>query len=134
MPQRRGARKLALDVLYESEMTGHSPSEVLARYTDNPGYGFASELVMGVDADRAELDRLIGLWAKDWKIERMPVIDRTLLRIGIFELTHESVPMAVAINEAVELARIYSTEDSSRFVNGVLSGIAGDALQQPSGS
>ena len=128
MPRRRGSRKLALDVLYESEVTGHPASEVLERHVSNPAAPFAAELVNGVVAHQVELDELISTWAKDWKIERMPVIDRTLLRIGIFELKHLDIPAAVTINEAVELAKIYSTEDSSRFINGVLSGIAGDEL------
>jgi N utilization substance protein B len=126
VPRRRGSRKLALDVLYESELSGHPASEVLARHDSNVAIDFTKELVNGVVEHQPELDGLISQWAKDWKIERMPVIDRVLLRIGIFELKHLDIPVAVTINEAVELAKIYSTEDSSRFINGVLAGIAGD--------
>ena len=76
-------------------------------------------------AHRAELDRLIASYAEDWTIERMPVIDRNLLRLGTFELLYlDDVPAAVTINEAVELAKTFSTEDSGRFVNGILGRIA----------
>lgn len=131
---RRGARKLALDVLYEQEVRGLPSGEVLQRYSSNPGFEFASELVTGVAGCTAELDGLISAHARDWSIERMPVIDRNLLRIALFEILHrQEVPPAVAISEAVELAKIYSTDDSSRFVNGLLGSIASDlpAVETP---
>jgi transcription antitermination protein NusB len=101
--------------------------EILQRYSSNPGFAFASELVRGVLDHGTELDELISSHAKDWSIERMPVIDRNLLRMALFEMLHlEDVPAAVAINEAVELAKIYSTEDSSRFVNGLLGSVSAE--------
>lgn len=101
--------------------------EILQRYCDNPGFAFASELVKGVAEHAAELDELISGHAKDWTIERMPVIDRNLLRMALFEMLYlDEVPAPVAINEAVELAKIYSTEDSSRFVNGLLGSISAE--------
>jgi N utilization substance protein B len=124
--RRRGARKIALDVLYEHDVTGASTAEILGRYDPEPAHEFAGVLVRGVLEHQAELDHLISTYAEDWTIERMPVIDRNLLRLGTFELLHlDDVPAAVTINEAVELAKTYSTEDSGRFVNGILGRIAG---------
>ncbi len=101
--------------------------EIMQRYSSNPGFTFASELVRGVTEHCDELDELISGHAKDWAIERMPVIDRNLLRMALFEMLHlDDVPAAVAINEAVELAKIYSTEDSSRFVNGLLGSVSAE--------
>jgi N utilization substance protein B len=86
---------------------------------------FAADLVRGVQDHHAEIDGLLRRYARGWAVERMPAIDRTLLRIGVFELLHRpDVPPAVAISEAVELANLYSTEDSGRYVNGVLARIA----------
>lgn len=124
--RRRGARKIALDVLYEHDVSGVSTAEILGRYDPEPAHEFAGVLVRGVIEHRAELDHLIASYAEDWTIERMPVIDRNLLRLGTFELLHlDDVPPAVTINEAVELAKTYSTEDSGRFINGILGRIAG---------
>jgi N utilization substance protein B len=126
--RRRGARKIALDVLYEHDVSGGSVTEILERYDPEPAHEFAGVLVRGVVQHRAEIDGLITSYAEDWAIERMPVIDRNLLRLGAFELLHlDDVPAAVTINEAVELAKTYSTEDSGRFVNGILGRIAGHA-------
>ncbi|MDQ4148461.1 MAG: transcription antitermination factor NusB [Actinomycetota bacterium] len=125
MGRRRGARKLALDILYQSDLSHAPVEEVLQRYEGNPGFEFAEKLVRGVDDHREELDRLIAKHAQEWSIDRMPILDRNLLRIAIFEMLNvDDVPNAVAINEAVELARIYSTEDSSRFINGILGAVA----------
>lgn len=86
---------------------------------------FARELIEGVAAHRRELDALIGEHAEGWTVPRMPSLDRTILRVACFELLHrEDVPTAVAIDEAVQAAKELSTEDSSRFVNGVLGRIA----------
>lgn len=127
MAHRRGSRKLALDVLYEQEMRTLPTGEILQRYSGNPGFAFAAELVKGVAEHATELDELISSHAKDWTIERMPVIDRNLLRMALFEMLYQDdVPAPVAINEAVELAKIYSTEDSSRFVNGLLGTISAE--------
>ncbi|HEX2054668.1 MAG TPA: transcription antitermination factor NusB [Actinomycetota bacterium] len=127
MAHRRGSRKLALDVLYEHEVRNLPTGEILQRYTANPGYAFAAELVQGVSGHAGELDEMISRHAKEWSIERMPVIDRNLLRMALFEMLYlEDVPAPVAINEAVELAKIYSTEDSSRFVNGLLGSVSAE--------
>ncbi|MFN2588188.1 MAG: transcription antitermination factor NusB [Actinomycetota bacterium] len=143
MKARRAARRLALDVLYEAEIRDELPTDalearraggwVLATAGDQPGEGadeeepseealaYASDLVAGVQSHHADIDELIVAHADRWAIERMPVIDRTLLRMALFELLwREDVPVAVAINEAVELAKSYSTDDSGRFINGLL--------------
>jgi N utilization substance protein B len=88
---------------------------------------YARELVKGVDAHREEIDALIRKYSEHWALERMPVVDRALLRIGTYELAWmPATPTAVAITEAVELAKQYSTKDSGRFVNGLLARIAED--------
>lgn len=84
----------------------------------------------GVNANRDVLDDLISGHARDWKLDRMPVVDKNLLRIALFELKHlPDIPAPVAINEAVELAKIYSTEDSSRFVNGLLAAVLAETFR-----
>jgi N utilization substance protein B len=121
---RRQARERALSLLYEAEAKGVAPDQVLTELPVPPDR-FAAELVMGVGEHLDEIDTRIERYARDWAVERMPAVDRTLLRIGVFELVHRpDVPTAVVISEAVELARRFSTEDSGRFVNGVLAGIA----------
>jgi N utilization substance protein B len=123
MLPRTRARKRALDILHAADALGRPALEVLAGEEDVPA--FARELVEGVEAHRQELDALIRRYADRWALERMPIVDRNLLRIGLYELLHRpDVPPAVAINEAVELAKILSTEDSGRFVNGLLGRVA----------
>jgi N utilization substance protein B len=144
---RRAARRLALDVLYEAEMRDLLPAEALAtrleeEWSTIPGEGaerieepapealdYAGSLVRGVQEHQADIDSLIAAYADRWALPRMPVIDRNLLRIGLYELLWgDDIPVAVAINEAVELAKSLSTEDSGRFVNGLLGRIAKDRL------
>jgi N utilization substance protein B len=121
---RRQARELALSLLYEADAKDSPPAAVLADFPIEPD-AFASDLVAGVGTHQDEIDGFIRRFAKDWTLERMPVVDRNLLRIGVYELLHRpDVPTAVVISEAVELARRYSTEESGRFVNGMLGRIA----------
>lgn len=123
---RREARERALSLLYEAESKGSTPDDVLAELPVAPDE-FAVELVTGVGAHRDELDEIIRRFARDWKLERMPALDRALLRLGVFELVHlRDVPTGAVISEAVELAKRFSTEESGRFVNGMLSAIAAD--------
>ena len=121
---RHAARKRALDVLYEADLKGRGVAEVLAahlRLTDDPLPEFAVALVRGVHKHRDEVDGLIETHSREWKLSRMPIVDRNILRLALFELLHSpEVPMAVAIDEAVELAKELSTADSGRFVNGLL--------------
>jgi N utilization substance protein B len=121
---RREARERALSLLYEAEAKGASPAAVLDDQVLAPE-AFAADLVAGVEEHQAEVDGLIRQFAKGWTLERMPVIDRTLLRMAIYELGHRpDVPTGAVISEAVELAKRYSTDDSGKFINGMLSRIA----------
>jgi N utilization substance protein B len=121
---RREARERALGLLYEAETKGSDPATVVAALPVPPD-PFTIELVEGVGAHRERLDGLIRRFARDWKLERMPALDRAVLRLGAFELVFRpDVPTAAVISEAVELAKRFSTDESGRFVNGVLSSIA----------
>ncbi|HEY8092206.1 MAG TPA: transcription antitermination factor NusB [Acidimicrobiales bacterium] len=121
---RSDARERALALLYEAESKESSPREVLAALPVTPS-PLVVELVVGVEDHQAELDALIVDHARNWSLERMPAIDRNLLRLALYELMERpEVPVAVVIDEAVELAKRFSTDDSGRFVNGMLSAIA----------
>jgi transcription antitermination protein NusB len=122
--QRSEARERALGLLYEAQAKGSEPAEVLAALPVAPD-PLATMLVEGVDAQREEIDELLAGHARGWTLERMPVLDRTIMEIATYELlSRPEVPTAVAIDEAVELAKRFSTDDSGRFVNGVLAAIA----------
>ncbi len=123
---RRRARERALDLLYEAETKGMSPEAVLDALPVAPD-PYAAELVRGVGVHLAAIDALVDAHAAAWAIGRLPAVDRQLLRIATYELVFGGgVPMAVAIDEAVALAQEFSTEESGRYVNGVLAGIAAD--------
>jgi N utilization substance protein B len=128
VPARSKARKRALDVLYEAELRSADAEAVLAEHATRdaaPLPAYSSALVTGVIAHRAAIDDLLQSYAVGWTLDRMPPVDRNVLRLGIFELLWvDDVPDGVAISEAVELASRLSTEDSPRFVNGVLARIA----------
>lgn len=127
---RRQARILALQVLYEIDVARHDPEDVLARYLENvsiaqPVRRYLERLVRGVLAHRDDIDQRIAAAAPAFPVTQLPPVDRNILRIAIYELLHEAdVPLKAAINEAVELAKQYGGENSSRFVNGVLGTIA----------
>jgi N utilization substance protein B len=123
VPARSKARKRALDVLFEAESRGEPVLDVLAERSgqEPPLPEYAARLVRGVAAHAERIDALLAGHSHGWPLERMPAVDRNLLRIGVFELLWaDDVPDAVAISEAVQLARDLSTEDSPRFVNGLL--------------
>jgi N utilization substance protein B len=121
---RRQARERALGLLYEAEAKDAAPSLVLADLPVAPD-AFAAELVSGVESRRAEIDALLSAHAIGWSVDRMPTVDRSLLRLATFELlASPRTPTGVVISEAVDLAKQYSTEESGRFVNGVLSAVA----------
>jgi transcription antitermination protein NusB len=131
MTARRRARKRALDVLYEADLRGLPIEEVLPAYVarlpePRPEHlGYAVSLVEGVAAHAERIDELIASYAEGWTLERMPPVDRNLARIAVYELLWvDEIDTAVAITEAVELARQLSTDDSPRFLNGVLGRIA----------
>ena len=124
--ERRRARRRALDILYQADVTHRQPLDVLEERREMEDLDrFTEELVQGVAEHAADLDRLIGEHAEGWTVHRMAVVDRNLLRLACYEmLWREDVPVAVAIDEAVGAAKELSTEDSGRFVNGVLGRIA----------
>ena len=131
MPARRKARKRALDVLYEADMRDLPPSEVLVSYLGriekpHPDHlDYAISLVEGVAKNLDRIDELIASYAEGWTIDRMPVIDRNLARIAVYELLYvPEIDDPVAITEAVELAKQMSTDDSPRFLNGILGRIS----------
>jgi transcription antitermination protein NusB len=124
---RREARERALGLAYECEQRELSARALLDELPVMPDE-YAQALVLGVEEHRDEIDTMIRKYSEHWALERMPVIDRTLLRLGTFELCFmPDVPTAAVITEAVELAKQYSTKDSGRFVNGLLSRIAESA-------
>ena len=128
---RREARERALSLLYEADAKACPPDAVLADLPVPPD-PFAGDLVAGVGAHLDEIDERIRRFARGWALERMPVVDRTILRMAIYELRHRpDVPTAAVISEAVELAKRYSTDDSGRFVNGMLSSIAEEVRPDP---
>jgi len=126
MKARRKARGLALQALYELDCTTHPLEQVIrARLDDatlsDDGETFVFALVNGVVTHTAELDTLIQKYAPEWPLDQMAIVDKTVLRIAIWEFAiSRTTPMKVAINEAVELAKIYGSEAAARFVNGVL--------------
>ena len=124
MEGRRAARERALELLYEADTKGSTAGEVIDGLPVAPDQ-YAIRLVTGVDEHRPEIDELISQYAKGWALDRMPAVDRALLRIGTYELSWgDGLTPGVVINEAVELAQQYSTKDSGRFVNGLLSRVA----------
>ena len=124
--ERSDARERALYLLYEAHSKGIAPAATIDIQVLEPDE-LTQELVRGVDGNLAQLDELIAAKAKGWTLARMPVLDLSVMRLAVFELIERPhVPTAVVLNEAVELAKRYSTDDSGRFVNGVLAAIAAD--------
>lgn len=132
--RRRRSREIALQVLYAMEMSDTPPQEAMELF-----YGlfdseedlpfdipmdvrpFAEKLIMGVELHQNEIDRLITASSQHWRLYRMPVVDRNILRIALFEMLHcPDIPPKVSINEAVELGKIFGSEDSGAFINGIL--------------
>ena len=126
MRKRTQARGCALQILYQIDMTGDPNDVVAGRFwqdseQDSEVSNFATQLVKGVHDNLEEIDALIAKYSEHWKIDRMPAIDRNILRSAIYELLYRAdIPPKVAINEAVELAHRFSTPDSGKFINGIL--------------
>jgi len=139
MGNRRQAREIALQILYQLDVQEHlseeqgialfwesfgraEPPHTMAGEIDEESRGFAERIVRGVLAERDALDELIGKASRNWRVERMAWVDRNLLRLALWELRHggEDVPAKVAINEAIEIAKRFGTADSPAFINGVL--------------
>ena len=121
---RSDARERALALLYEAESKGVAPRDVLAAQVIDID-DITTLIVEGVEDEQPEIDALLTSYSKGWTLARMPAIDRAVLRMAVFELRDRpDVPTAVVLDEAVELAKRFSTEDSGRFVNGMLAAIA----------
>jgi N utilization substance protein B len=125
---RRRSRELALQLLYQAELTESSPAEMQEGFEEwqNAPAGvreFADRLLRGTLAKLAEIDEELGRQTTHWRLERLAAVDRNILRLAMYELMHEtSTPHAVVIDEAIEIAKKYGAKDSGRFVNGVLDG------------
>jgi N utilization substance protein B len=128
MGTRRRARELALQLLYQFELTDAPPEEMQADFEEwrNAGQGvreFADNLLRGTLARLDEIDSELGRQTTHWRLERLAAVDRNILRLAMYELMFETdTPHAVVIDEAIEIAKKYGTKDSGRFVNGVLDG------------
>ena len=137
MGQRRRAREYALQLLFQIDLTGSSPGEVFREFwinqeTSTEVRSFSERLVNGVFARRVQLDRLIAGAAEHWRIERMAVVDRNVLRMAVYEMLHDpEIPDAVVIDEAIEVAKKYGSEESGSFINGILDSIRRRAPDPP---
>ena len=134
MSARTKARKRAVDAIFAADLRKVSPESLLDttaeqvadRQNQDEIFGYARDIVAGVVENHAEIDDLIETYSREWAIDRMPALDRAILRVAVWEiLFNDDVPNGVAINEAVELAKEYSTDDSGSFINGLLSNISG---------
>ena len=136
MGARRKARVIALQVLYELDSVGHDVGTALTHLLSDAGLPeenatFARDLVSGIIQNEEKIDQHIKNFAPAWPVEQIPIVDRSILRLAIFEiLLDNKVPVKVAINEAVELAKIFGSDNSSRFVNGVLGSVSALAGRQ----
>lgn len=140
MRGRRKARYMALYILYGAEVTGKDPQEVARAYergsAGRPLPRYTRELMELVEEHREEIDRIIGAYSERWPVKRMPVIDRTLLRMAVAEILYrDDVPNGVSAAECVEMAKRFSTADSGKFVNGILGHLIRDleADKRPAG-
>lgn len=138
MGSRRKARECALQMLFAADVAGAAPEEVVRTYwaqlgeaeTENAAREFASRLAAGTLAHLDALDERIRSRAEHWRIPRMAIVDRNILRLAVYEFLHEPTPRTVAINEALEIARRFSTYEATQFINGILDAIKRDLDEQ----
>ena len=127
MSARSKARKRALDVLYASEMRRESAVDALDRAIsegEGPGNPYTGDLVRGVVEHQPRIDEVLASYSEGWTLDRMPAVDRNVLRLGVFELLYvDDIPDAVAVSEAMALVRDLSTDESPQFVNGILGAV-----------
>jgi N utilization substance protein B len=133
--ERRKARHQALHILYQREITGEDVGQILGERTYQPEDGepsdFCRDLVLGVQSRQGTIDSTIESISENWALSRMPFVDKNILRLAVYEILHmDDIPDSVSINEAVEMAKLYGGEDSSKFVNGVLGRLAEDHSQE----
>jgi len=135
LPVRRKARMVALQALYEVDAVGHRADDCLARLLEQSSlpeetHGFVQELVHGVRGNLSSIDATLEQFAPAWPVSQLPVVDRNILRMAIFELLfQQETPPKVVINEAVELAKHFGGDNSPRFVNGVLGSVVESQLE-----
>ena len=138
MGSRRKARECALQMLFAADVAGAAPEEVVRTYwaqlgeteTENAAREFASRLAAGTLAHLEKLDERIRSRAEHWRIPRMAIVDRNILRLAVYEFLYEPTPRTVAINEALEIARRFSTYEATQFINGILDAIKRDLDEQ----
>lgn len=139
MSNRHLSRTLAMQTLYQWDFSGYKDEEVgeMIRFIreefapDFDDHDYVENTVRGIVENRDKIDRQLELFAKDWPVNTMTVVDRNVLRIGVFELVHnEDIPSKVAINEAIEIAKAFGGDTSGKFVNGVLGAIYKDRMKQ----
>jgi len=136
LSSRRQERRLAIEILFQADVTGNDGRSALAGWIESGRTvpPFTRELVEGVTDHLAELDETIGAHSEGWTIDRMASVDRTVLRAAVYELAFDrAVPVGVAIDEAVRAAKDLSTDDSGRFVNGILGKIASELEPEAEG-
>jgi len=135
--KRRRSREFALQVLYQLEITKQGALQAIVQLKENfsPEEGedeFAKRMILGVMERRQEIDRLIEERSENWRLDRMTIIDRNILRIAIFELLYCSeVPPKVTLNEAIDLGKRYGSEESGSFINGILDRIQNEVIRKP---
>ena len=138
MGSRRKARECALQMLFAADIAGTRADELVRAFwseladgeLDEPGREFATHLALGTLAHLAEVDERIKSRAEHWRIDRMATVDRNVLRLAVYEFLHEPTPRTVAINEALEVARRFSTYEATQFINGILDAIKRDLDQE----
>jgi len=135
--RRRRSREFALQVLYQIEIAKQDAIKVVAQFQDHFFIGaerddFLERLVLGVSKHRQEIDRLIEQYSENWRLDRMNIIDRNILRMAAFELLYcKDIPPKVTLNEAIDLGKRYGTDDSGGFINGILDRIQNEAIRKP---
>jgi len=135
--RRRKSREFALQVLYQLDITRQNAIKTIAQFQDHFAQreekdGFAERISRGVLEYGQEIDRLIEHYSENWRLDRMSIIDRNILRIATFELLYcEDIPPKVTLNEAIDLGKKYGSEDSGSFINGILDRIQNEVIQKP---
>ena len=137
MGRRRRSREFALQVLYQIEISKQDAIKVVAQFQGHFFTGaerddFLEHLVLGVSKHRQKIDRLIEQYSENWRLDRMNLIDRNILRMAAFELLYcKEIPPKVTLNEAIDLGKRYGTDDSGAFINGILDRIQNEAIRKP---
>lgn len=129
MKKRREARIRALEILYQQEITGQPLEEIIETYKEQGQVlnEFTEKIIFGVENNIREIDKQIAYASDRWTLDRMPAIDKNILRISTYEILKEKeIPISVSINEAIEIAKDYGTPDSAKFINGVLGAISAE--------